>query len=99
MLCEYCGQNEGVTNSHYRCTTDHDKGDWVCFECEQELQEDHESFIQDMSSTYIINEIKLVEKQLDALYESGQPEFGYEDRLIDRIGYLKGLLRGGFSKR
>lgn len=43
-LCEACGKRQGETNSRYifhSPMSDPDCGDWVCLECEQEAEQDH----------------------------------------------------------
>ena len=38
--CEGCGVLEGVLNSHY-WKDENEDGHWVCWECEQEFEQDY----------------------------------------------------------
>ena len=49
-LCEACGKRPGETNSRYifhSQISDPDCGDWVCLECEQEAEQDHNELTKD----------------------------------------------------
>jgi len=49
-LCESCHKRAGVMNSRYMFAgplSDPDCGDWVCEECEQAAEQDHNELTKD----------------------------------------------------
>lgn len=45
-LCEWCEEKPGVFNSMFQAEDDEEEGIWICVECEMELKEDYENFME-----------------------------------------------------